>query len=126
VVTLDNTGVTLTNSGTSDIHDLTRLKSRHGQLTTYSQISQLVSARREFMDSATSGYASFCEMASLRLGDAARAALTKRDLNGRIAITVLSFDLGHTVGRNFQHGYRDAIAIIGKHAGHTHLATYKP
>jgi hypothetical protein len=35
------------------------------------------------------------------------------------------FDLGHTVVRHIEHGYRDAYAIVGKNARHADLAPNK-
>ena len=49
--------------------------------------------------------------------------LTKGNLNSRIAVGIFGFYLCNAIRREFQHGYRHGYTLLGKHAGHAHLAS---
>jgi hypothetical protein len=105
---------------------LSSLEGLYSDLTTYRQITQSARNNRELRNATASSHTSLGKVTRHRLVDATGATITVGNLDSRIAVTVLSFDLSHTVRRNFQHSYRDAIAILGKHTGHAYLATDKP
>ena len=125
VVTLDGTGIALTDRDALDVDLLADFEQGNGDDFASFQFCSFSSVDAELFQQSTSFNTSFSVVTSNGFGHAGSATLTECDLNCGITISFRSFDLRNTVVRYVDHGDWDRIPVIGEDAHHANLATEK-
>src|SRR5690606_32869472 len=126
VVALDRACETFTNGGAGYVNFLAGFENAFdGQNGTSRKFGGLSGIETELFEDAASFNACFGEVTGLRLGDARCTARTICYLHCCITIDFWRLDLGNTVVRHVQYGYRDGFAFLGKNTGHANLASHE-
>ena len=89
------------------------------------ELLQRFGRHRKFKQHDTRLDTRFREVTGLRLGDARRAALPVRDLDGGVAVCLGRLDLRDAIVGDVEDGHRNGFAVVGEHARHANLATDK-
>src|SRR6185437_14121169 len=126
VVTLDGTGVTLTDRDALNVDLLAGFEdAADGNVVTSLQFGGFGGIDQEFFEDGARFHTSFRVVTGSGFVHARGATLTESDLNGGITVGFGRFDLRHTVVRHVQHSNRNRIPVIREDAHHTNLATKK-
>src|SRR5208282_1228980 len=121
MVALDHASIALADRSAGNIDLLPDLEYINTKRAANLEVGEPLGQHTEFLQYRASLDASLGEMPGGGLVNAACTALAICNLYRAIAVGLGSFDLNHAIVRHVNHGHRNGITIVGKHARHADL-----